>query len=751
MISVNFRASVAVAAMLALGACGGGSGGPGRTPRPPAAPTPTPPPAPTPTPTPPTTFDTGEYRASIGPTSMRALTAYDRGFSGQGVMIGIVDSGIDLQSVEFDNRISPLSRDFAGNGSADDVGGHGTAVAFTAAGRRNGVGTHGAAPQATVLALRTDEPGSCAGADGCQHPDDAIARAVDHAVASGARVINMSLGGSPMSSGLTQAVSRATAAGVVLVISAGNDSEANPDQFAAIATTSAARGQVIIAGSVGVGDLISDFSNRAGTGRQAYLAAVGEGVRAPNENSEPFIWSGTSFAAPQISGAVALLAQAFPNLTGAQIVQLLYTSARDAGPSGTDAIYGRGILDLTRAFEPQGGTSNASTGGAISSGVNGVLGAPMGDASQGSLGAVVLDGFDRAFALELGQSIARAAPSPRFVRSLEGRRITQAGALGPASIALTVASGRDRSNVERLRLANADAVAARTLAGYVAQRLSGADTVALGFGETGTSLGALLKGRAEPAFLVAGDPTRSAGFDAAPDVAFAWRRMVGPVGVTASVERGDALSRRADALAGLRDPWARDPYDRVSLGLDRRWGAFGLSLTGSWMRESETVLGARFSPGVGAANATSWFADMRAGGELGGGWQVSGSMRQGWTLAETRGGVGGGGLIRTAGYALELAHDGGFGLRLSQPLRVESGAIGVLLASEYDYASGVTASSLQRINLTPEGREIALEARYGLALGDGWMDANLFWRRDPGHFAALPDDMGAALRFTIGL
>lgn len=682
---------------------------------------------------------------------MRALTAYDRGFSGQGVTIGVIDSGIDLQSIEFDDRISPASRDFGGNASADDVGGHGTAVAFTAAGRRNGVGTHGAAPQATVLALRTDEPGSCAGEDGCQHPDFAIANAIDHAVANGARVINISLGGSPMGGQLTAAVSRATAAGLVLVISAGNDSEVNPDQFAMVATTTAARGQVIIAGSVGTGDVISDFSNRAGTGQQVYLAAVGERVRAPDENAQPFLWTGTSFSAPQISGAVALLAQAFPNLSGAQIVQLLYASARDAGASGIDAVYGRGILDLVRAFQPQGTISNASTGQALSAGSNGVLGAAMGDAGQGALGAVVLDGFDRAYAVDLSQSIARARPTPRLVRALEGRQVTQGGALGPASIALTVTAGRERSQVERLQLANTDAVSARTLAGYVAQRLGDADTMALGFGQAGTSLGALLEGRAEPAFLVAGDPTRSAGFDAAPDVAFAWRRMSGPMGVTASVEHGDALSRRTNALASLRDPWARGAYDRVSLGMDRRWGGFGLSLTGSWMRESETMLGARFSPGLGAANATSWFADVRASGKLGSGWRLSGSARRGWTLAHTRGGVEGGGTIRTSGYAIDVTHEGGFGMRVSQPLRVEGGDLGILLASDYDYASGVTARSLQRINLTPEGREIATEARYGRRLGNGWIDANLFWRRDPGHFEQLPDDVGAALRFTIGL
>ncbi len=85
---------------------------------------------------------------------------------------------------------------------------------------------------------------------------------------------------------------------------------------------------MIIAGSVGVDNGsggtntsdISDFSNRAGTGAQYYLMALGYQDRAPDQTGKQFLWSGTSFSAPTISGAVALMAQAFPNLTGKQIV-----------------------------------------------------------------------------------------------------------------------------------------------------------------------------------------------------------------------------------------------------------------------------------------------------------------------------------------------------------------------------------------------------------------------------------------------
>ena len=70
-------------------------------------------------------------------------------------------------------------------------------------------------------------------------------------------------------------------------------------------------------------------------------------------------------AAPQVAGAVALLAQAFHNLSGAQIVNLLLSSARDAGDAGTDPVYGRGILDIGRAFAPQGSTALAGTSVAV--------------------------------------------------------------------------------------------------------------------------------------------------------------------------------------------------------------------------------------------------------------------------------------------------------------------------------------------------------------------------------------------------
>ncbi|MDQ2879537.1 MAG: S8 family serine peptidase, partial [Pseudomonadota bacterium] len=233
---IQLLRTVAVAGCIALAACGDGGGGVNNTPAPSTpAPTPTPTPTPTSTLTPvPGLYDTAEYRASVGPVSANALAAYDAGATGAGVKVGIVDSGIDLQSPEFDNRIDPASAYVAGTGTVDDEGGHGTAVAFTVAGRANDAGTHGMAFQATLVVARADTPGSCATKDskgdpGCTFSETSIAKGIDLAVANGVRVINMSLGGSPTGSPVVSAINRATAAGVIVVIAAGNDGTDNPD------------------------------------------------------------------------------------------------------------------------------------------------------------------------------------------------------------------------------------------------------------------------------------------------------------------------------------------------------------------------------------------------------------------------------------------------------------------------------------------------------------------------------------------
>ena len=801
--------TAALGGLVALGACSGGGGGIATTPAPPPVPTPTPTPTPAPTPTPTPTpaptptptpapaptptptpapapapapsptptptpvaainYDTSEYRGTAGAVSMRALIAYNAGATGSGIKIGVIDSGIDLQSAEFGDcsgglgvgtcRILADSSNTGGSGTVDDVGGHGTAVAFTIAGRRNDAGTHGVAFNAQLVVARADQPGSCDGTDTstCKFSDSAIAQGLDRARQAGARVVNISLGGDSASTALASAIDRATAAGVIVVIAAGNDGAANPDAFTSAATNAAiARGLVIIAGSVNASDAISSFSNRAGSAAAVYLTAVGEGVRAPDANNTAYIWSGTSFSAPQISGAIALLAQAFPNLTGKQIVDLLYATARDAGEAGVDAIYGRGVLDLTRAFQPVGTMSVAGTSAALSPTINGTLSGPMGDASQGALAMAALDAFGRAYATTITNGFQRQSLSRNLPALMATRNRSFSVGGEQARVAVSIIPSVDSVRIERLGITSRDAGVARMLATTVSGRLGATAQFAFGAAQSGNVLTAQLAGRDDPAFLIARDPLSSAGFDTDVGGSAAVRQMVGRWGVTVASEVGDVLSQRAGDAAALQARWLRSGYGRGTVAVDRRFGGFNASIGVTRLSEDNSVLGARFSAGLGAARATSLFADLGLRWDLGLGWSLGGSLRQGWTNVRLRQGIQGSGLIRTNAWAADIGKDELFGsdtigLRIAQPLRVARGGIGLTLPQGWDYDTlSVTSWSSQRINLAPVGREIDYELRYQWRFADGDVSSNLFLRRQPGNIAAMPSDLGGAVRWSWG-
>jgi hypothetical protein len=99
-----------------------------------------------------------------------------------------------------------------------------------------------------------------------------------------------------------------------------------------------------------------------------------------------------------------------------------------------------------------------------------------------------------------------------------------------------------------------------------------------------------------------------------------------------------------------------------------------------------------------------------------------------------------------------LSNHDSIGLRLAQPLRVESGGFSMQLPTGWDYVTETATSSLTRMSLTPSGREIDGELSYGSNMfeGKGWLGANLFYRRQPGHIASMRDDKGAAIRFSLG-
>ena len=186
------------------------------------------------------------------------------------------------------------------------------------------------------------------------------------------------------------------------------------------------------------------------------------------------------------------------------------------------------------------------------------------------------------------------------------------------------------------------------------------------------------------------------------------------------------------------------------MALDRRfgpqtWASLGISR----LDEQRSLLGGRLGNVFGGGGSTSLFLDAEAKQGFGNGWTATVMARRGWTDFA-------GGKFQTGAYAFDLSKYGllgdgdRVGFRIAQPLRVEQGGIAMLLPTSYDYATESETVSLERLSFTPSGREIDAELSYSTALGRGWLGANLFARRQPGHIAIADPDMGAAIRYSLG-
>ncbi len=345
-----------VAMALGLSACGGGGNV-----------------RPTPPPTTPTTPPQPPLDAQLAITN--AYAAHNQGYTGAGVTIGVVDSGIMRSNPTVAGRVTQelIYVDPASNNTAiDDVVGHGTWVSEIAAGAPFAKFPGGIAPGVSLVSARIisdvapKDDGSGKGNPVTAADADFFAQTLNPAlINAGVRVMNNSWGGiywDTTNASINQAFAQAYEPFVVqhgglVVFAAGNDSRSDPSDIAALPTLAPQLEPgwlVAVAVDSNHPTQLASYSNACGKAMNYCLAAPGDVVflnkDATTTANQTYLYaSGTSFSAPQVSGAAALVWQAYPYFSNDLVRQTLLGTADDLGAPGVDPVFGYGELDVGRA------------------------------------------------------------------------------------------------------------------------------------------------------------------------------------------------------------------------------------------------------------------------------------------------------------------------------------------------------------------------------------------------------------------
>jgi len=258
---------------------------------------------------------------------------------GQGAVIAVLDTGVDVNHPELQGRLLPGFSFTDDTTNVADNCGHGTHVTgIIAANTDNGVGIAGVAPEAQILPVKVMERYqvgvSCYGS----YSDFAagLVYAADH----GARVVNMSFGGTTNSTTLANAIAYAANRGVLLVGAAGNNNSSTlfyPAAYTQVIAVAGTDGADARYASSNYGDWVD-------------IAAPAVGVYSLYSNSSYTYMSGTSMAAPHVAAVAGLLLSQNPAYTDADLRALLQNNADDLGAPGFDPYFGWGRLNAYRAL-----------------------------------------------------------------------------------------------------------------------------------------------------------------------------------------------------------------------------------------------------------------------------------------------------------------------------------------------------------------------------------------------------------------
>lgn len=304
-----------------------------------------------------------EYLAQPGLAAIRAIDAYEREITGSGVLVAVVDSGINPAHQEFTGAISGGYNFALGGELLTDVSSvyHGSHVAGVVAARRDGSGMMGVAPDSGLVIGATN------------YSISQLSSAINFAVGSNVTVINNSWGdaGSTVLSynrstveatypDLVNSFRNAVDNNTVIVFANGNDGYSQPQLFGGMPYhfPEFRRNWITVVASTDDGVYLTPYSNRCGVAASWCVAAPGGfsgydiGVYSVDGTTTSSYKSmyGTSNATPFVSGAIALLADQFPYMSAEQLVSVLLTTSKFGTSATLSPLYGRGLINIGKAI-----------------------------------------------------------------------------------------------------------------------------------------------------------------------------------------------------------------------------------------------------------------------------------------------------------------------------------------------------------------------------------------------------------------
>ncbi len=251
------------------------------------------------------------------------------------VVVAVLDTGVN-QHEDLVGRVLPGYNSWDSSTDVTDVSMHGTHVAgIIAANSNNNLGIAGVSANAVILPVKVlNDAGS--------GTTSSVANGLIWATDNGAKVVNLSLGGSTDSSVLRSAVDYADARGVLVIVAAGNQGVDSPTMYPA------AYDNVIAVAATAQDRSVTSFSSR---GSYVDVAAPGSAIASTTGTGTYAYMSGTSMAAPHVVAQAAVLAGLYPQSTAAQLRSYIESTLTDIDQPGRDVSSGGGLVDVSAAMQ----------------------------------------------------------------------------------------------------------------------------------------------------------------------------------------------------------------------------------------------------------------------------------------------------------------------------------------------------------------------------------------------------------------